>query len=89
MEKNKNKNKKKKKDFKVEIKKMEQRKREEAPVKKDVEISYDSWFHLKKTKIPQQHTKEIIWAYFKSRGLSKIEMAEKYDEELTRYGVKL
>jgi len=70
---------------------MEQKKREQSMAKAPVQavITFDSWFHLRKKKIPQHHMKEIIWSYFKSRGLSKKESTEKYDEELIRYGIKL
>lgn len=79
-------------DLKTQIKAMEQKKRDEqvkevTPVKTDV--TFDSWFHLRKNKIPKHHMKEIIWSYFKSKGLSKKEPIEKYDEELVKYGIKL
>jgi len=84
--------KKKSNDLKKQIKAMEQKKREEqvketTPI--EAEISFDSWFHLRKNKIPKHHMKEIVWSYFKSKGLSKKESIEKYDAELVKYGVKL
>ena len=52
-------------------------------------VSFDSWFHIRKEKIPAHHIKEIIWSYFKSVGLSKKELVATYDNMLIKYGIKL
>jgi len=77
--------------LKEQIKAMEDKKRAEAAPKEKAprKVSFDSWYHLRKMKIPQHHMKEIIWAYFKSRGLSTKETIEKFDKELKRYGIAL
>lgn len=77
--------------LKEQIKAMEVKKRAAAaPEKKQPQkVSFDSWFHLRKGMIPRHHLKEIIWSYFKSKGLSDKESIAKYDEELRRYGVKI
>ena len=81
-----------KKDLRKEIKKMEEKKRKEAEVKviKPVQkISFDSWFHLRGNKIPKMHDKLVIWAYFKSLGLSKLEKMEDFDSAIRKYGLKV
>lgn len=77
--------------LKEQIRVMEQKKRAKAaPVKTvPLKVSFDSWFHIRKASIPAIHVKEVIWAFFKSRGLSLKESVEKYDEELSRYGVSI
>ena len=77
------------KSLKEQIKAMEQKKRAKKVEAAPSKISFDSWFHLRKQAIPRQHLKEIIWSYFKSRGLTKEETLQRYDEELRRYGVKI
>jgi hypothetical protein len=81
----------KKSSLKEQIKAMENKKRNKAipAVKASQKVSFDTWFHLRKMKIPKHHLKEIIWSYFKSRGLSKEETLERYDEEVKRYGIKI
>ena len=74
---------------KAEIKKMEDSKRIEKPVKADKVVSFDSWYHQRSTKIPKQHLREIIMADFTSRGLGKKATMEEYDKALKLYGVKL
>jgi hypothetical protein len=88
-------NKKKKQDarpsLREQIKQMEAERREKTAVepKADKTVSFDSWYHQRKQKIPKQHMKEILSADFKSRGLGdKATMAE-YDKALKLYGVKL
>ena len=75
--------------LKEQIKVMEQKKRAEvAPAKERPKlVDFDSWFHMRKSKIPAHHLKEIIWSYFASRGLSTKETIETYDNELKRYGI--
>ena len=77
--------------LKEQIKAMEEKKRAEAVPKEKAprKMSFDSWYHLRKVKIPVHHLKEIIWAYFKSHGLTTKETIEKYDEALKRYGISL
>jgi hypothetical protein len=79
------------KDLKAKIKEMENKKREAAPVsvKVDKKVSFDSWFHQRKTRIPRQHMKEIIAADFKSRGLGKEATMEEFDKALKLYGIEL
>ena len=78
-------------DLKAKIKQMEATKREEAPVavKAEKKLSFDSWYHIRKHKIPKQHMKEILIADFKSRGLGNEATMEEYDKALKLYGVKL
>ena len=76
--------------LKAKIKEMENMKREKAaPVKLDVKVSFDSWYHQRKGKIPKQHLKEIIAADFKSRGLKGEATMEEFDKALKLYGIKL
>jgi hypothetical protein len=81
----------KKKSLKDEIKEMEQKKREEAVPQKatEKEVSFDSWYHQRKSKIKKCHMKEIIWADFVSRGMGKRAKMDEYDKALGLYGVKL
>jgi hypothetical protein len=81
--------KKEKKDLKSKIKEMENKKREAAPVKVDKKVSFDSWYHQRKVKIPKQHMKEILWADFRARGLKKEASIAEYDKALKLYGIKL
>lgn len=83
------KNKNKEVDLKAQIKEMENKKREVAPIKPNVKVSFDSWYHQRKNKIPKQHMKEVLAADFKSRGLGVEATMEEYDKALNIYGVKL
>lgn len=76
-------------DLKAKIKEMESKQRESIPVKLDKKVSFDSWYHQRKHKIPKQHMKEILAADFKSRGLGKEATMEEYDKALKLYGIKL
>lgn len=78
-------------NLKAKIKEMETKKREEspAPVKTEKKVSFDSWYHMRKTKIPKQHLKEILAADFKARGLGKEATMEEFDKALKLYGIKL
>lgn len=81
----------KKKDLKAQIKEMEAKKREEttpAPQAETV-VSFDSWFHQRKTMIPKAHVKEVILADFMARGLGLSATMATYDKALEQYGVKL
>lgn len=84
-----------------EIKAMEKAKREEAvksvvkptpAISKQKEVkltSFAEWYFARKGSIHRKHSKEIILADFKSRGLQDKELIEKFDEALGLYGVKL
>lgn len=76
-------------DLAAEIKKMEEAKRKAAPVAKNRVVSYDSWYHQRKHKIPKQHTKEVIWADLAARGAKSSATVEEFDKALELYGVKL
>lgn len=76
-------------DLAAEIKKMEDAKRKAAPVLQNKVVSYDSWYHQRKHKIPKQHAKEIIWADFTARGVKESATIEEFDKALELYGVKL
>jgi len=76
-------------DLAAEIKKMEDAKRKAAPVAKNALVSYDSWYHQRKHKIPKQHRKEIIQADFKARGMKDSGTVQEFDKALELYGVKL
>lgn len=78
-------------ELKAQIRKIEAKKQEEKVkiLPKEVKISFDSWYHARMAKIPKAHLKEIIWADFNSRKLTKEEKAEDYDKALGKYGIKL
>ena len=80
-----------KQDLKSKIKEMESLKREENAVatEPDVVMSFDTWYHQKKDKIPKRHMKEIILADFKARGLESEATQEEFDKALRLYGIKL
>jgi len=78
------------KELKAKIKEMEAKQRESIPAPApEKKVSFDSWYHQRKTKIPKQHMKEIIMADFKSRGLDKEATMEEFDKALKLYGIKL
>ena len=52
-------------------------------------VDFNVWFAMREKKIPSQHLREIIWADFKGRGLSKKELLATYDDALVKYGVTL
>ena len=52
-------------------------------------VSFEVWFAMREKKVPAQHLREIIWADFRGRGLSKKETVDTYDAALAEYGVKL
>lgn len=52
-------------------------------------VEFDVWFVMREKRIPPQHMREILWADFKARGLSKSETVEAYDAALAAYGIKL
>ena len=78
-------------ELKIQIKQAEAeaKKKEVKVLPKEVKISFDSWYHARMARISKIHLKEIIWADFNSRKLSKEEKAEDYDKALEKYGVKL
>lgn len=73
----------------AEIKAMEAKKRKAAPVKKDHVVTFDSWYHQRKSAIPKQHLKEVIWADMCARGMKDKATMEEFDKALALYGVKL
>lgn len=84
-------------ELKKQIKAMEDRQRAEsmaaaieaAPAKAP-EMSFEKWWMMLASKITlRPNMKEILWADFKARGLSKNEEAAKYDEALKLFGIKL
>jgi len=52
-------------------------------------MEFDTWWALKEDCIPAQHKKEIVWADFRARGLSKLELPKDYDTALEKYGVRI
>jgi hypothetical protein len=52
-------------------------------------MDFNVWFALRQKRIPAQHLREIIWADFKARGLSKSETMGTFDAALKKYGIKL
>jgi hypothetical protein len=79
------------KEIKAEIKKMEDEKRKEAHkhLPKETKVSFDSWYHQRVHKIPKMHTKEVIVADFRARGLGMIHTMEEFDKALKLYGIEL
>lgn len=73
----------------VEIKAMEDAKRKVTPAKQVATMSYDSWYHQRKSEIPKQHLKEVIWADMSARGIKNMSTMEEFDKALGLYGVKL
>ena len=73
----------------AEIKKMEEAKRKVAPIKQDIKMSFNSWYHQRKQSIPKQHLKEILWADFDARGIKEQSTVDEFDRALALYGVKL
>ncbi len=82
-------NKKKEVEIAAERKQMENDKRKAVPIKQDKTMSYNSWYHQRKSKIPKQHLKEIIWADMIARGVKDISTVEEFDRALELYGIKL
>lgn len=88
------------KDLKSQIKAMEEKKRAQALSSNEVKfiqpdgesdkISYDQWWMLaNKKKAFRPHLKEVIYADFKGRGLTKSETAERYYEALRKFGYEI
>jgi len=63
--------------------------KEEEVVEEVPKIDFNVWFAMREKKIPSQHLREIIWADFRSRGLSAKETLESYDKAIKAYGLKL
>lgn len=60
------------------------------PVQQEMElVEFDGWYAARSSVIPKQHFKEILWADFASRGVSRTSTMEQFDEALRKYGVKL
>lgn len=54
----------------------------------DETVSFDQWWMVLNAKTPlRAHLKEILLAEFKSRGLSKNETKERYDDALRLFGI--
>jgi hypothetical protein len=76
------------KDLKTKIKEMETRKREEAALDVEAKVSFDQWWvMLTKRMAVRPSLKEILWADFNARGVSKEELSSKYDECLKLFGL--
>jgi hypothetical protein len=82
-------------ELKRQIKKMEDERRKEAgpidsaPEDKENKISFDTWWVMINNKCPMRpHLKEILLADFQSRGLSKLETEQRYDDTLRVFGIK-
>lgn len=52
-------------------------------------LEFDSWWVMRRDSIPAMHSKEIVKADFRGRGLSQMETLEKFDWALEKYGIKL
>jgi len=52
-------------------------------------VDFDTWYVLRKDKIPTHHHKEIIKADFTARKLPKMCTIEQFDNALKKYGLKL
>jgi hypothetical protein len=50
-------------------------------------LDFDAWWALNEKKIPKQHTKDVIWADFKARGLSSQETMQTYNLAIREYGL--
>lgn len=86
-------------ELKRQMKEMEDKQREEAlasaevtivpPPGQDVEkVSFDQWWMMLNGKKKRRSSlKEVLWAEFKSRGLSKEEAVEAYDNALRLFGM--
>lgn len=86
-------------DLKRKIKKAESEKRDEIMKTQEVKvvtagaddekITYNQWWMKINKKVPMRaHLKEIIWADFQARGLTKSETEDKYNETLRVFGIK-
>lgn len=80
-----------KKSLKDEIKEMERKKREESAPKiaEETKVTFDSWYHMRKERIPSCHLKEILMADFKARSMPNTATVAEFDKALELYGVKL
>jgi hypothetical protein len=84
-------------DLKRRIKDMEDKDREANPiaaastvleVKEANTVSFDQWWMMVAHKVKMRpHLKEILWADFNARGLSRNETEQKYDDTLRIFGV--
>jgi len=63
--------------------------KQEPVVEQVPTVDFNVWFAMRERKIPAKHLREIIWADFQGRGLSKKETVAVYDAALAKYGVKL
>ncbi len=83
-------------ELRAKISRMEKEKRDKevkkvAPKKEVLQgVSFKRWWAAvsKKLELPA-YLKEIVWADFNSRGLSKVEEKSKYDKALELFGYKL
>jgi hypothetical protein len=52
-------------------------------------VSFDAWWAMVQKQMPRQHSKEVVLADFKARGMRMQEPVSAYNNALTLYGVKL
>jgi hypothetical protein len=82
-------------ELKQQIKAMEDQKRKEnmavevAVSSETAKISFDQWWVIINTKVQMKpYMKEILLADFASRGLTKLEEEQKYNDTLRIFGIK-
>lgn len=52
-------------------------------------VSFDAWWAMASKNLPQHHSKEVVLADFKARGLRAQEHMAAYNKALALYGIKL
>lgn len=52
-------------------------------------VDFDSWYAMRKAKIPSVHHKEIIKADFNGQGLPETVTIDAFDAALKKYGVDI
>jgi len=52
-------------------------------------VSFDAWWAMVAKNMPRGHSKEVVLADFKARGMRMSEPMAAYNKALTLYGVKL
>ena len=76
------------KKLKEQIKEMEAGKRPAPVIAPEEVLSFDQWWmSMNRTRDLRPSLKEIVWADFNARGLTKQETAKKYDEGLKIFGI--
>lgn len=82
-------------EIKKAVKAEQNKKREEALKKlsperpKQKEMTFDGWYSIRQSQIPQHHRKEVLKADFKARGCGVKQTLGDWDKLLLEYGVKL